>query len=72
MAKCDTILPLIAAMKMRPDSIGMAAEAMHKMFDLNIPELVVQVCTISCVQYIAFDFFVLTRACVRAHTHTLT
>jgi len=43
MAKCDSILPLIAAMKIRPDCVGMAAEALHKMFDLNIPELVVQV-----------------------------
>ena len=43
MAKCDTILPLVAAMKIRPDCIGMAAETMRKMFDLNIPELVVQV-----------------------------
>ena len=49
MAKCDTILPVMAAMKIRPDCIGMAAETMRKMFELSIPELVVQVCFIMCL-----------------------
>ena len=49
MAKCDTILPVMAAMKIRPDCIGMAAETMRKMFELSIPELVVQVCLIMCL-----------------------
>ena len=55
MAKCDTILPLIAAMKIRPDCTGMAAETMRKMFDLNIPELVVQVSVIICVMMCVYN-----------------
>jgi len=37
MEKCESILPLIAAMKIRPDCVGMAAEAINKMFDLKYP-----------------------------------
>jgi len=43
MAKCDAVTPLIAAMKRRGDIIHITAEAIKKMYDLNIPELVVQV-----------------------------
>ena len=60
MAKCDTILPLMAAMKIRPDCIGMAAETMRKMFELNIPELVVQVSIVLCV----------ITVCLHIQTHT--
>lgn len=42
MAKCDAVTPLIAAMKRRGDIIHITAEAIKKMYDLNIPELVVQ------------------------------
>ena len=40
MAKCDVVIPMIAAMKRRGDAIHIAAETIKKMYDLNIPELV--------------------------------
>ena len=43
MAKCDAVIPLMAAMKRRGDAIHVAAETIKKMYDLNIPELVAQV-----------------------------
>ena len=43
MAKCDAILPLMAAMKKRNDILHTAAETIKKMYDLSIPDLVVQV-----------------------------
>ena len=43
MAKCDAVIPLMAAMKRRGDAIHIAAETIKKMYDLNIPELVAQV-----------------------------
>ena len=43
MAKCDAVLPLMAAMKKRSDVIHTAAETIKKMYDLSIPDLVVQV-----------------------------
>ena len=43
MAKCDAVIPLMAAMKRRGDAIHIAAETIKKMYDLNIPELVTQV-----------------------------
>ena len=45
MSKCDTIVPLIYAMKKRRDVIHTAADTIKKMFDMMIPELVVQVRT---------------------------
>ena len=45
MAKCDAVIPLMAAMKRRGDAIHVAAETIKKMYDLNIPELVAQVST---------------------------
>ena len=42
-AKCDAVVPLMSAMKARPDAIHLAAETIKKMYDLSIPELVVQV-----------------------------
>ena len=44
MSKCDTVVPLIFAMKKRRDIIHTAADTIKKMFDMMIPELVVQVC----------------------------
>lgn len=44
MSKCDTVVPLIFAMKKRKDAIHTAAETIKKLYDLMIPELVVQVC----------------------------
>ena len=44
MSKCDTVVPLIFAMKKRRDVIHTAADTIKKMFDMMIPELVVQVC----------------------------
>ncbi len=44
MSKCDTVVPLICAMKKRKDSVHVAAETIKKLYDLMIPELVVQVC----------------------------
>ena len=43
MSKVDAILPLMAAMRRREDSVHLAAETIKKMFDMNIPELVAQV-----------------------------
>ena len=43
MSQCDSILPMIAAMKKRPDCILLEAETLHKMFDHHLPELVSQV-----------------------------
>ena len=43
MAKCDAVIPLMAAMKRRGDAIHIAAETTKKMYDPNIPELVAQV-----------------------------
>ena len=43
MAKCDAIAPLMMAMKRREDMIHTAAETIKKLYDLCIPELVVQV-----------------------------
>ncbi|XP_064389866.1 dnaJ homolog subfamily C member 13-like [Halichondria panicea] len=42
MSKCDTVVPLICAMKKRKDSVHVAAETIKKLYDLMIPELVVQ------------------------------
>ncbi|XP_064389870.1 dnaJ homolog subfamily C member 13-like [Halichondria panicea] len=42
MFKCDTVVPLICAMKKRKDSVHVAAETIKKLYDLMIPELVVQ------------------------------
>ena len=39
MAKCDAVIPLMAAMKQRGDAIHIAAETIKKMYDLNIPDL---------------------------------
>ncbi len=43
MSKCDTVIPLIYAMKKRRDVVHTAAEAIKKLYDLMIPELVEQV-----------------------------
>lgn len=45
MSKCDTIVPLIFAMKKRKDCVHTAAETIKKLYDLSIPELVEQVFT---------------------------
>ena len=43
MSKCDTVVPLIFAMKKRCDVVHIAAETIKKLYDLKIPELVEQV-----------------------------
>ena len=43
MSKCDTVVPMIIAMKKRKDIVHTAADTIKKMFDMMIPELVVQV-----------------------------
>ncbi len=43
MANQDTIGPLVAGMKTRPDMIAVACETLHKMFQKDYPELVEQV-----------------------------
>ena len=43
MSKCDTVVPLIFAMKKRRDVVHIAAETIKKLYDLKIPELVEQV-----------------------------
>ena len=43
MSQCDSVLPMIAAMKSRPDHVLLAAETLRRMFDHKIPELVSQV-----------------------------
>ena len=43
MSKCDTVVPLMYAMKKRRDVIHTAAETIKKLYDLMIPELVEQV-----------------------------
>ena len=37
------MLPLIAAMRGRPDQVLLSAETLHRMFNHKIPELVSQV-----------------------------
>ncbi len=49
MSKCDTVVPLICAMKKRKDIVHVAAETIKKLYDLMIPELVVQVCESACM-----------------------
>ncbi len=44
MSKCDTVVPLIYAMKKRRDAVHVAAETIKKLFDPPLPELVDQVC----------------------------
>ena len=39
----DCVQNMIKAMEARSDMVGVACEALHKMFDKNHPELVVQV-----------------------------
>ena len=43
MAQCQCVGPMKAAMKVRRDQIGLACEALMKMFDLGEDELVEQV-----------------------------
>ena len=43
MSKCDTVVPLIFAMKKRRDVVHIAAETIKKLYDLKIPKLVEQV-----------------------------
>ncbi len=43
MSKCDTVIPIMFAMKKRRDAIHIAAEAIKKLFDQAIPQLVEQV-----------------------------
>ena len=43
MSKCDTVVPLVFAMKKRRDVVHIAAETIKKLYDLKIPELVEQV-----------------------------
>ena len=43
MSKCDTVVPLIFAMKKRRDVVHIAAETIKKLYDLKIPELIEQV-----------------------------
>ena len=43
MSKCDTVVPLIFAMKKRRDVVHITAETIKKLYDLKIPELVEQV-----------------------------
>jgi hypothetical protein len=43
MSKCDTVIPLIYAMKKRRDCVHVAAETIKKLYDPPIPELVDQV-----------------------------
>ena len=43
MSKCDTVIPLIYAMKKRKDCVHVAAETIKKLYDPPIPELVDQV-----------------------------
>ena len=43
MSKCDTVVPLIFAMKKRRDVVHIAAETIKTLYDLKIPELVEQV-----------------------------
>lgn len=54
MAKCDTVIPLIFAMKKRKDCVHVAAETIKKLYDLSIPELVEQVrrFCLECVKYV--------------------
>ena len=54
MSKCDTIVPLIYAMKKRRDVIHTAADTIKKMFDMMIPELVVQVCPLKLCRACSF------------------
>ena len=51
MSKCDTVIPLIYAMKRRKDCVHVAAETIKKLYDneLDIPELVEQVWDCMCV-----------------------
>uniref|UniRef100_H2Z525 J domain-containing protein n=1 Tax=Ciona savignyi TaxID=51511 RepID=H2Z525_CIOSA len=52
-AETDCMKPLIAAMKMRPDKVGLACEALHRMFSKNIsPQLMVQVVQSGLVAYL--------------------
>ena len=44
MSKCDTVIPLIYAMKKRKDCLHIAAETIKKLYDPALPELVEQVC----------------------------
>lgn len=43
MSKCDTVVPLIYAMKKRKDAIHTAAETIKKLYDPPLPDLVEQV-----------------------------
>ncbi len=43
MSKCDTVVPLMFAMRKRKDLVHVAAETIKKLYDFMIPELVVQV-----------------------------
>ena len=43
MAQTDSMRLMMAAMKKRPDSMHIAAEALNRMFDKNNSELVAQV-----------------------------
>ena len=43
MSKCDTVIPLIYAMKKRRDALHVAAETIKKLYDPPVPELVDQV-----------------------------
>ena len=43
MSKCDTVVPLIFAMKKRKDAVHVAAETIKKLYDPPLPDLVEQV-----------------------------
>ena len=58
MSKCDTIVPLIYAMKKRRDVIHTTADTIKKMFDMMIPELVVQVCTLNDLIMLHYILFI--------------
>ncbi|KAL5489677.1 hypothetical protein EMCRGX_G018795 [Ephydatia muelleri] len=52
MSRCDAVAPIIVAMKRRPDIVHTAAESIKKMFELNVPELVVQAVSANLVPYL--------------------
>lgn len=52
MSRCDSVAPLIVAMKRRPDIVHTAAESIKKIFELNVPELVVQAVSANLVPFL--------------------
>ena len=52
MAKCDAITSMMAAVKRRPDTAHIMAEAIKKMFEFGMPELVVQAVNGKLVQFL--------------------